>query len=314
MTNRASSTQLAAPSPEDVRTNRRSVVNYVRFALALAFVPLLSACPAATCPSGEVAVQGRCYPQEAVDAVGGGVPVLCAAACEGASPHCDYHDGTCVGCADDAQCPSLSAASCDGTSRECSPCADDGDCARFAGSTHCDVAAGRCVECDATNEASACGPNSCDAMTGRCTSTPRHSRVPCDTCRSDSECGNNQHCAAFSWLGTTPHHVCLWDATVIGGCATSPTSPYAPYVHANVGTSVHGVSVNVCEPPSVCEAVRAYSQAKSCTYRTECAAENLAADCINQKCTMSCSSILVGYAGCAASDNCDDGLYCRANP
>lgn len=276
-----------------------------------------SGCPAAICPEGEVAVQGACYPADAVAQVDGHVPVLCEPACSG-ELHCDYSSGTCVSCAIDTHCTNPAEASCDPSTHVCAGCAGDSDCARFDDAPFCDTVRGACAACTPENEIQVCGDGVCDVITGRCTNYARHSAGACDRCHADSECGDSMRCVLYSFFGHTPEHVCLFDSDQVL-CATNASSPIAPYVVQGSGTTLRGESVGVCEPASSCGALADYAAGKSCQLTSDCAGPPGASLCPTVGelrpgvCTIFCAKTSSGYAGCLGTDTCD-GLHCVPAP
>lgn len=239
----------------------------------------------------------------------------CATPCDGATPFCDESSGTCIACRTNADCGSADASRCDPSSHTCSACVDNTSCSRFVGKGNCDVTDGRCVGCSVALEATVCGGNSCDALLGQCTSTPTHSRTPCQTCRADSECALGQNCVAYSWSGTPAENVCLWNATV-APCAANAFAATAPYVRQNnASITIHGATVQACEPPSACAAVIGYLEGRTCSVTSDCGAPPSSASCRDGKCAMGCFSFpvdYVGYRGCLSTDVCDNNIWCVA--
>lgn len=286
----------------------------LRHSLAVLAASLLAGCPSPQCPTGDVAVQGSCYPAEAVAEVDGGVPILCDPACTG-DLHCDHASGTCVSCAVDAHCTQLTEPSCDPSTHICTGCAGDSDCARFDATPFCDTVRGVCAACTPENEIEVCGDGVCDVITGRCTNYMRRSAGPCDPCHADSECGDSMRCVLYSFFGHEPEHVCLFDRDHVN-CAASATSPIAPYVEPGAGTTLRGESVNVCEPPSSCGALFDYASGTACQFASDCAGPPGASFCPASGqarpnvCTMFCAKTSSGYAGCLGTDVCN-GLYCE---
>lgn len=288
-----------------------------RFHVAALVGALLGGCPSAVCPEGDVAVEGACYPAEAVAEVGGRVPTLCDPGCSG-ELHCDYTNGTCVSCAVDAHCASPSRARCDVSTNVCTGCAGDSDCARFADTPFCDTVRGACAACTPENEIEVCGDGVCDVMSGRCTAYGRRTAGPCDPCHADSECGDSMRCVLYSFYGHDPEHVCLFDRDQVN-CASSPESPTAPYVIRGSGTTLRGEAVDVCEPASSCGALADYAAGTSCQFGSDCAGPPGASFCPGpgearpNVCTMFCATPTSGYEGCLGTDICN-GLFCEPSP
>jgi len=283
--------------------------------ITIVSVGSLCACREVGCPDGEVAVEGRCYPSDAVAAVGGGVPILCAEACPVAAPHCDYHTGTCFSCRGDEECAYDTAPVCDPTTRTCTGCLDDADCERFG--EVCDEANHRCVECTPDSEATMCPGTSCGLESHRCTQVFVHSVSACGRCATDSECLTGQKCVTYQWTSGGPvESVCLWDAT--NGCATD--SLRAPYNTPTPARSVSGADVTVCAPPTTCYSALAYVERKPCANVDQCANANFSGFCMQDsktnstRCTIVCSQGrgTPGYFDpCVAGDVCGISGMCE---
>lgn len=287
---------------------------------ALVLLPalFLVGCVDAHCPEGQTAVKGACYPAEAVEQVGGDVPVLCEPACTGSS-HCNYADGTCVACAVDAHCTDPTAPSCDPSTHACGGCYADSDCTRFVDAPYCDVVRGSCAACTPENEDRVCGDGVCDVVAGRCTTFERHSRGACERCHADSECKDSMRCVSYSYYGHVPERVCLFDAAKVQ-CATSSSSPLAPYVVEEVAPTLRGESVTVCRPTASCAALEDYASATPCSVTSDCAAPLGGSHCAGPSeprpgvCTMFCLSPSPGSPGaCLGTDVCGT-YYCEPAP
>ena len=116
--------------------------------------------------------------------------------CGGATRFCSP-DGDCVACVDDSACMNPNAARCDQTSYECDECDDNRQCddvTGFPGTANA-CFMGACVDCTPESEDTTCPSDprgfSCDPTTNTCTTTEVGSRSVCETCITDSECGDD---------------------------------------------------------------------------------------------------------------------------
>lgn len=255
---------------------------------------------------------------EPVDA-GADAPA-CTPSCSGTTPICDPSDFTCVECVvvgdctgaggcvgrtcvecdANADCTSPTASACDANA--CEACDADADCTHLSGTPVCDEPAGTCVACTADTEAARCGANSCNTTTHTCTTTPRASVDPCETCAADSECTTGARCVATTFGGTATGTRCLFDAAL--GCGDT-VAARRPYTTTGAGTSLGGVAATYCRPPATtsCPGILDLDTDRTCTMDTDCGVTGQAdGHCLAGG---TCSYTCAAAAECPGSLACD---------
>lgn len=274
--------------------------------LLVAAIALLASCREASCPDGQVALEGACYPADLVEAAGGQVPVVCSPACGAAAPFCDYRNGTCFACRSDDDCTDHDAPVCDPDTRACAGCEDDDACESF--DEVCDVARASCVECTLDTEALQCGNKTCNLASNDCTTTELHSVATCMSCVADHDCGPYMRCVDYRWRpGDATERVCLYEKAQ-GGCQTA-LGYRAPYVAPVSATAVDGSTVQVCAPPSTCFATLTYLEQKPCVSSADCDGTARASGaCIAGRCAVWCAR--TGNREPYVSDPCLPSDFC----
>jgi hypothetical protein len=103
-------------------------------------------------------------------------------------PRCEA--GTCVECNANSDCNDPGAARCNTETNACERCQGESDCIGIDGLSICEV--GTCVECTPGTEAITC-PNgdSCNPITNECSGIQEGSRLTCQLCVSDRDCGED---------------------------------------------------------------------------------------------------------------------------
>jgi len=116
---------------------------------------------------------------------------------------CNIASSTCVECLNDSNCTAADAARCD--AKECAPCDDNAQCGNIDGlpsnANACDD--GVCVDCTPENEAMTCPDgDSCNPVTNECSGIQDGSRLTCEICVSDRDCGEEgNRCVAMTYQG-----------------------------------------------------------------------------------------------------------------
>jgi len=103
--------------------------------------------------------------------------------CSGATSHCDTANGTCTGCASDADC--LGSLHCDAPSGECRDCVTDDHCGGPV--PVCDPVSRQCSKACTSDAdcATTGGPMKCDTQRGRCVDCTGNGQ-PCPFCELDT--------------------------------------------------------------------------------------------------------------------------------
>ncbi|NNE18149.1 MAG: hypothetical protein HKN10_06705 [Myxococcales bacterium] len=112
-------------------------------------------------------------------------------------------DGEVPECESDTDCSEIDAARCDTETGTCVGCDQDLSCIGVDAFERCDADEGLCVECKPISEELDCGATSCNPATFECTDTERGSRIVCESCVSDSDCGPDLGCVPMTF-GETP--------------------------------------------------------------------------------------------------------------
>ena len=111
----------------------------------------------------------------------------CAATCAGPSDcmgalgQCEFNEGYCVECLEDAQCPMGNRPACDTASGACVRCTEDSDCPMPM--RRCSAATQECVEC--------LGDADCPEPNRPACVLERHA---CDQCTNDAHCPSGMLC------------------------------------------------------------------------------------------------------------------------
>ena len=200
-------------------------------------------------------------------------------------------DGEVPECESDTDCDREEAARCDTTTGTCVGCIEDLNCVGVDGRGRCDAEEGLCVECKPLSEALDCGSTSCDPATFECTETVRGSRMVCESCVSDSDCGPDLACVPM-WFGETPRATgyCLYP-TDLGSCE----QPFA-YTTPDARESLSGAAaVQYCgvnEQLTTCEAAWDLVNNKPCEGDQDCSAFGglcREVGSLGQRCTYECT-------------------------
>jgi hypothetical protein len=132
-------------------------------------------------------------------------------------------------------------------------------------------------------------------MTSMCTSTPRGSRLQCQSCVADSECmqtGGTFRCIPMNYQ-TAPRGGYCMRAANTGG----PPGCTRPYLTPILAASLSGVSMTtycgIDQDLTTCDAVRALLDGRQCPTgsATECMAEGARCETVGlapNECTYSC--------------------------
>jgi hypothetical protein len=108
--------------------------------------------------------------------------------CKDDTPVCKTDVFDCVQCNASSDCNDPDAARCNTETNACEGCQGESDCIGIDGLSICEV--GTCVECTPGTEAITC-PNgdSCNPITNECSGIQEGSRLTCQLCVSDRDCG-----------------------------------------------------------------------------------------------------------------------------
>ncbi len=264
----------------------------------------LTACSAASCPSGSVESNGRCVDPEGNPSVpgkdgavdqrpdgdgatpvvpgtdGGALPTE-----DGATPQPDA--AVSLFCRSNVECPNGDKSRCAPSGAECLPCAVSADCAHIPGKNVCNE--GLCVVCK-NGEEEGCGEFACDAAKFTCSNAKkRNTAAACETCISDGNCKAGLACG--KQVSDDPGFTCM----PTGACAT-------PFLAASV-PSVAGGSVSACSlKTTTCAAYRMWR--KPCRFDFDCGDDG--ATCpwpsgtFSGSCTLPCN----GDQDCLAGHTC----------
>ena len=190
---------------------------------------------------------------------------------DAAKPVCNTATNACVACLGNADCKDPTASLCNTSTNTCSPCSVDADCSQISVKGVC--SAGTCVQCTVANE-TACGANSCNPATKGCTTTAKWSRVTCQSCVADSECGDGSgtaspsfRCIPMTFGPSAAAHGAYCLQKVTNGCS----SPYAVSFSA---ISLSGAAIEaycgINQSATTCEAVLDLASAKTCSLDGDC--------------------------------------------
>jgi hypothetical protein len=229
----------------------------------------------------------------------------CASACDGDTPVCDPSTGgcveclraedcddgdlcsdahTCIECTRNEHCDDPSASHCNTSTNRCEGCLSEAHCAHLEATPECDERTNRCGACTDDTEAERCGTFSCSRADLVCTTTQRGSRLACQACQADSECGSNFRCVE-QFFGQGASRVSLGSFCFFRkggvGCAAEEEGrrPYSEEVDTR---SVDRVQDVYCLPITSCAAIvdatdwnGAGGGAKSCENENVCGVANL---------------------------------------
>lgn len=205
------------------------------------------------------------------------------------TPLCSPTSRSCTACQSNANCLDASASRCDPSSNSCGPCVSDADCSQIAGKSICLAGTqgqpNRCVQCTAANE-QACVVGgvelSCNPAESQCTSTPKGSRLKCQTCVADSDC--------------------------FGGNIPSPTARCVPMLYQG---QKHGAAGYCLQRRASGPCPRPYTQLLSAVSLSGEPAENY---CGIHQDTATCEAVLdmLGWKSCSIDNDCGmNGGLCR---
>ncbi len=200
-------------------------------------------------------------------------------------------DGEVPECESDTDCDREEAARCDTTLGMCVGCVEDLNCVGVVGLERCDADEGICVECKPLSEALDCGSTSCNPATFECTETVRGSRIVCESCVSDSDCGADLACVPM-WFGDTPRATgyCLYP-TDPGPCE-QPFAYSTPDARESLSGAAATQYCGVNEELTTCEAAWDLINNKPCEGDEDCSTlGGLCRDVGNlgQRCTYECT-------------------------
>jgi hypothetical protein len=199
-------------------------------------------------------------------------------------------DGEVPECEADGDCLLEEAARCDTATGTCVGCVEDLNCIGVDGLERCDADEGVCVECKPVSEALDCGNTSCNPATFECTDTIRGSRIVCESCVSDTDCGVDLACVPMFFDGALrATGYCLYpvDQDLCSRPFIFPLPDARESLSGAVASRYCGVNENV----TTCEAVYALLNDQSCEGDSDCPEAGLCRDVGDDtpKCTYECT-------------------------
>ena len=220
----------------------------------------------------------------------------------------DVPDGEIPECETDMDCDRQDAARCDTDTGTCVGCAGDLNCVDVNGLRRCDADEGLCVECKPASEALDCGNTSCDPATFECTETVRGSRIVCESCVSDSDCGPDLSCVPM-WLGNTPRATgyCLRGVST-GECAQPFAFPL-PDARESLSGGAAALYCGVKEDLTSCEAVWDLVNNETCEDDSDCTAPGgicRQVGVVGRRCTYECGFANECLPGGGSGSTCGD--------
>lgn len=258
-----------------------------------------------TCPTGRDPLTGACantrdaaspMPRDSAVADSGSdggslectcAPLLCDAA------------GACVQCLDPTDC-SPEANACVGG--ECVGCSANSDCTDVERPV-CERASGRCGQCTPQTEIEDCSESGMGCLPDQliCGGSSFASRAPCQSCRSDAECGPGPTNTLTSCVGLAPgdtDRLCLVESDNHQSVLGTPCPD--GYLEAPEDrTNTRGELKPICLPRgNSCSAIREMIEARPCTSPSACT--SAFCDTTLERCTLDCTQ----------PRECPDGFRC----
>jgi hypothetical protein len=227
-------------------------------------------------------------------------------------------DGETPECEADGDCLLEEAARCDTATGTCVGCVEDLNCIGVDGLERCDADEGVCVECKPVSEALDCGNTSCNPATFECTDTIRGSRIVCESCVSDTDCGVDRACVPMFFDGS-PRSTgyCLYP-TDPGPCE-QPFAYSTPDARESLSGAAAAQYCGVNEQLTTCEATWDLINNEPCEGDEDCSVlGGLCRDVGNlgQRCTYECTfaaqCLPPGEEGstCGDADGTAEEKYC----
>jgi hypothetical protein len=185
--------------------------------------------------------------------------------CQDETPVCKTDVFDCVQCNASSDCNDPDAARCNTETNACEGCQGESDCIGIDGLPRCE--AGTCVECTPATEAITC-PNrdSCNPITNECSGIQEGSRLTCQLCVSDRDCGEEgNRCVPMNYqeqrYPNEESGFCLKSIDLGGAC----TNPYRIVINR---PSLSGAEPDdycvINEDLATCPAVRALLDDRPC--------------------------------------------------
>ena len=173
----------------------------------------------------------------------------------------DPSNNSCVDCREESHCTDAAAAHC-GDDNTCVPCTEAGHCDGVDSAGICDTSDGDgvCIECTIEDDG-ACTDGECDPETNTCLERTIGSGSQCDSCASDSDCGEYMRCVPMQFQGSDlGESYCL--KLSAAGCSQ-------PYLSSITRDTVDGESghefCGLNESATTCPALGDFQNATDCT-------------------------------------------------